>query len=222
MLSKLQLVFKSIDNIVVELENNKEILKKILEELSNVLNSTVLFVNDEYYDIKLNMELKSINKVETNIKVDNINIKDYNCMVFPISTSYKRLGTILVYAKDYKFTKEDIFVVEAVNIILTLITKQINKEEEKELETAKSAINTLSYSELESVLYVFDEIDGKEGLLIASKVADKAGVTRSIIGNGIRKLESAGVIEARSLGMKGTFIKVLNSKIIHEINKIRL
>ena len=32
-------------------------------------------------------------------------------------------------------------------------------------------------------------------------------------------LESAGVIESRSLGMKGTYIKVLNSKFLDELEK---
>ena len=55
-------------------------------------------------------------------------------------------------------------------------------------------------------------MNGKEGLLVASKIADRVGITRSVIVNALRKLESAGVIESRSLGMKGTFIKVLNDK----------
>jgi transcriptional pleiotropic repressor len=37
----------------------------------------------------------------------------------------------------------------------------------------------------------------------------------------LRKLESAGVIESRSLGMKGTFIKVLNDKFLEELEKVR-
>ena len=47
------------------------------------------------------------------------------------------------------------------------------------------------------------------GLVVASQVADKVGVTRSVIVSALRKLESAGVIESRSLGMKGTRIKIL-------------
>ncbi len=40
-------------------------------------------------------------------------------------------------------------------------------------------------------------------VIVASKVADRVGITRSVIVNALRKLESAGVIESRSLGMKG-------------------
>jgi len=53
--------------------------------------------------------------------------------------------------------------------------------------------------------------------LVARKLADKVGITRSVIVNALRKFESAGVIESRSSGMKGTYIKVLNDYIYQEI-----
>ncbi|HAA09999.1 MAG TPA: GTP-sensing pleiotropic transcriptional regulator CodY, partial [Syntrophomonas sp.] len=34
-----------------------------------------------------------------------------------------------------------------------------------------------------------------------------------------RKFESAGVIESRSLGMKGTYIKVLNDYLFEELKR---
>ena len=81
-------------------------------------------------------------------------------------------------------------------------------------------INSLSYSEKkEAIEHIFEELGGTEGLLIASKVADRVGITRSVIVNALRKLESAGVIESRSLGMKGTFIKVKKEKILRWIRK---
>ena len=61
-----------------------------------------------------------------------------------------------------------------------------------------------------------------EGLLVASKVADRSGITRSVIVNALRKLESAGVIESRSLGMKGTYIKIVNSKFREELAKVSM
>ena len=64
---------------------------------------------------------------------------------------------------------------------------------------------------------IFNELDGMQGVLVASKIADRVGITRSVIVNALRKLESAGVIESRSLGMKGTFIKILNEKLIDEL-----
>ena len=37
----------------------------------------------------------------------------------------------------------------------------------------------------------------------------------------LRKFESAGVIESRSSGMKGTYIKVLNEVIFDELEEIK-
>ncbi|MNC72509.1 GTP-sensing transcriptional pleiotropic repressor CodY [compost metagenome] len=67
--------------------------------------------------------------------------------------------------------------------------------------------------------HIFEELKSKEGLLVASKIADRVGITRSVIVNALRKLESAGVIETRSLGMKGTYIKILNDQLVQELEK---
>ena len=95
------------------------------------------------------------------------------------------------------------------------------EEEARKKAVVQLAIGTLSYSELEAVEHIFDELNGNEGLLVASKIADKVGITRSVIVNALRKFESAGVIESRSLGMKGTYIRILNGKLIEELKKIK-
>ena len=41
------------------------------------------------------------------------------------------------------------------------------------------------------------------------------------IGNALRKFESAGVIESRSSGMKGTYIKVVNDLVYEELDRIK-
>ena len=53
--------------------------------------------------------------------------------------------------------------------------------------------------------------------MVVAGVADRVGVTRSVIVNALRKLESAGIIESRSLGMKGTFIKVLSPLFLEDL-----
>ncbi len=96
-----------------------------------------------------------------------------------------------------------------------------NAEENRKIQVVKSAFNTLSFSELEAIIHIFDELDGDEGILVASKIADRVGITRSVIVNALRKFESAGVIESRSSGMKGTYIKVLNEVIFDELEEIK-
>jgi transcriptional pleiotropic repressor len=57
---------------------------------------------------------------------------------------------------------------------------------------------------------------------VASKIADRVGITRSVIVNALRKFESAGIIESRSSGMKGTYIKVLNDYIFEELEELKV
>ena len=94
-------------------------------------------------------------------------------------------------------------------------------EEARMVHVVKAAFSTLSFSELEAIIHIFDELDGDEGILVASKIADRVGITRSVIVNALRKFESAGVIESRSSGMKGTYIKVLNDVIFDELEELK-
>ncbi len=80
---------------------------------------------------------------------------------------------------------------------------------------------TADKEENEAFFHIFDELYGDEGILVASKIADRVGITRSVIVNALRKFESAGVIESRSSGMKGTYIKVLNEVIFDELEEIK-
>jgi transcriptional pleiotropic repressor len=94
-------------------------------------------------------------------------------------------------------------------------------EENRKIQIVKSAISTLSFSELEAIQHIFNELRGNEGILVASKIADRVGITRSVIVNALRKFESAGVIESRSSGMKGTYIKVLNDVVFDELKNLQ-
>lgn len=45
-----------------------------------------------------------------------------------------------------------------------------NVEENRKVQVVKSAFNTLSFSELEAIIHIFDELNGDEGILVASKL----------------------------------------------------
>lgn len=145
--------------------------------------------------------------------------------VVPISGGGQRLGTLILARLDNRFGDDDLILAE---YGATVVGMEILHEKQEEIEhearskaVVQMAISSLSYSELEAVEHIFQELDGNEGLLVASKIADRVGITRSVIVNALRKLESAGVIESRSLGMKGTYIKVLNDKFLLELDKLK-
>jgi len=145
--------------------------------------------------------------------------------IVPIIGGGERLGTLILGRLTDSFNDDDLILAEYGATVVGMEILQ-GKAEEIELEArskavVQMAISSLSFSELEAIDHIFEELNGTEGLLVASKIADRVGITRSVIVNALRKLESAGVIESRSLGMKGTYIKVLNEKFLVELEKIR-
>ncbi|MGP1569690.1 MAG: GTP-sensing pleiotropic transcriptional regulator CodY [Eubacteriales bacterium] len=156
----------------------------------------------------------------------NSQLSDGVYMIIPIFGGGRRLGTLLTFRKEIEYDTEDVILGEASSTIIGLEILRIrtarNEEEERLKNTVQLSIGTLSYSEIEAVKRIFENLEGEEGLLIASKIADKAGITRSVIVNALRKLQSAGLIETRSLGMKGTHIRILNPKFTEELDKLRM
>ncbi len=144
--------------------------------------------------------------------------------IVPIVGAGSRLGTLVLAKFNKHFTDEDLVLGEygATVVGMEILRARADKvEEETRKRTAvKIALGTLSYSELDAVQHIFDQLDGEEGLLVASKIADRVGITRSVIVNALRKFESAGVIESKSLGMKGTYIRVLNEYLLEELERI--
>lgn len=143
--------------------------------------------------------------------------------VIPIIGGGKRLGTLLLARFADEFKPEDLVLAEygATVVGMEILRARAEKIEEEARNKAivQLAIGTLSYSEMEAVEHIFEELSADEGLLVASKIADQLGITRSVIVNALRKFESAGVIESRSLGMKGTYIKVKNPYLLEQLSK---
>ncbi len=184
---------------------------------------------DFYNDKLLNCSETKANLLNKGICVFKDN---YPCLldnkistIVPIIGNRERLGSLLLARFSEEFNDDDLVIAEHSAAIVGLEILR-SKQDQIEVEARNKAvvqlaIGTLSYSELEAVEHIFNELDGDEGLLVASKIADKVGITRSVIVNALRKFESAGVIESRSLGMKGTHIKILNDKLLDELNKIK-
>lgn len=179
-----------------------------------------------------NEELLKFTETKYNITGDELldifkyDIESYNKLVtiVPINGSGQRLGTMVLARHKKIYDDEDLVLAEYSATVVGMEILRAKSEEIEEEARKKAivqmAIGTLSYSELEAVEHIFQELDGQEGLLVASKIADRVGITRSVIVNALRKFESAGVIESRSLGMKGTHIKILNDKLLDELNNL--
>ncbi len=193
------------------------------------INELIMDLVGGHIDSDLNERLLSILSTKENVNLSTLGfekegIESYVAIITPIDIAGERLGTLFLYRRDRQFTIDDIILSEYGTTVVGLeMMRSVNEESEEEnrkVAIVKSAIGTLSFSELEAIRHIFAELDGSEGILVASKIADRVGITRSVIVNALRKFESAGVIESRSSGMKGTYIKVLNDVVFDELNKL--
>lgn len=181
-------------------------------------------------DHMLNERLLSVLSTKENVNLATLGfegdcVDKYQALVTPVDISGKRLGTLFLYKSEGMYSIDDIILSEygtaVVGLEMMRSVNEENAEEARRQQVVRSAISTLSFSELEAIVHIFEELKGSEGILVASKIADRVGITRSVIVNALRKFESAGVIESRSSGMKGTYIKVLNDVIFDEIRKLK-
>ena len=183
-----------------------------------------------FIDEMLNERLLSILSTKENVNLatlgfDEENVNRYQAIISPIDIAGSRLGTVFIYKEEKGFDIDDIILSEygttVVGLEMMRSVNEENAEENRKISIVKSAISTLSFSELEAIIHIFEELNGNEGVLVASKIADRVGITRSVIGNALRKFESAGVIESRSSGMKGTYIKVINDVVFAELEEVK-
>ncbi|MEI3597113.1 MULTISPECIES: GTP-sensing pleiotropic transcriptional regulator CodY [unclassified Oceanobacillus] len=207
--------------VAVSQEIENERMKQMLEERRFPEDYTQGLYN--VYETTANLD---INSPQTVFPEENKELfKDGLTTIVPILGGGERLGTLILGRVENAFNDDDLLLAE---YGATVVGMEILQEKSEEIEmearskaVVQMAISSLSYSELEAIDHIFEELNGNEGLLVASKIADRVGITRSVIVNALRKLESAGVIESRSLGMKGTYIKVLNDKFLVELEKLR-
>ena len=197
-----------------------------VEEITELIEDKV----GSHVDPLLNDRFLSVLSTKENVNLQTLgferdDIQQYCAIINPIDIAGERLGTVFMYRKERQYDIEDIIVSEygttVVGLEMMRSVNEENAEEARKVHVVKAAFSTLSFSELEAIIHIFDELDGDEGILVASKIADRVGITRSVIVNALRKFESAGVIESRSSGMKGTYIKVLNDVIFDELEELK-
>ncbi|MDR1159632.1 MAG: GTP-sensing pleiotropic transcriptional regulator CodY [Syntrophomonadaceae bacterium] len=203
--------------------------------IENIICESIVELGNhtECFPESFNREFMDMNETQINLRLEEgrkciFNPSGFKCNCFhrlwattPIFGGARRIGTIIFMRELKEFNEEDIVLMEygaivIANEIMRMRTERVEDEERKKA-SVQIAFSTLSYSERDALEHVIKGLGGFEGLLVASRIADKAGITRSVIVSALRKLESAGVIESRSLGMKGTYIKVLNEFLFDEI-----
>lgn len=248
MAQKLLLNMRKINRLLQRVGTDVLSIEEVCTVLGDVVEGNVMIIDQDGIILGMNNDFgvnplikdgefcknaKDLISATLDVK-ENISVREFlmddtipasiKATLVPVLSSVKKLGTVIILNNEKETTVKDLIVIEYISTIVGIemnaIIKEKKEKEERVLATVKSAISTLSYSEMTAISSIFEHLAGEEGLLVASKIADEVGITRSVIVNALRKLESAGVIESRSLGMKGTYIKVTNPYLIDEIKKV--
>lgn len=236
--SSSKVVFNDICNVLCEiLSSNVLVISKKGKVLGVGAASGVDSINEliaekvgGFIDAMLNERMLAVLSTKENVNLETLgfestDVRKFQAIITPIEIAGERLGTLFIYKCDQQYDIDDIILCEYGTTVVGLeMLRAVNEEsaeESRKLSVVRSAVSTLSFSELEAITHIFDELGGMEGILVASKIADRVGITRSVIVNALRKFESAGVIESRYSGMKGTYIKVLNDAVFDEIQKLK-
>lgn len=233
-------IFENFVNKICEMLNADILILdtdgEIIYEKNNVFDTLTIenqLSGKKYIEPQILKQLESIDTPKINITLDNLyttkfdrnSLKNLYGLFLPMYMECKKIATIIIYKKDDMFEQDIDILSTYINSVLSILiyNYKTNKtiQDEAQKQNIKTCMATLSYSELEATLNIFEQIKDNEGLVIASKIADKAGITRSVIVNALRKFEGAQIIETRSLGMKGTYIKVLNKYLLEELVKYK-
>ena len=178
---------------------------------------------------RLNDRFLSVLSTKENVNLETLGLDEYEAegltaMIAPIMVDGDRLGTFFLYREEKTYRIDDIVLCEYCNMIIGLVmTTSLmaeSGEETNKREAISSAIRTLSELEQRSVAAVIHSIGGMSGQVITSKLAAEYHVTRSVMVNALRKLESARLIRTQSAGVKGTKIEVLNDIAYDEFERI--
>ena len=216
-------LLNGIANVAQQATNSNAVLMnsngRIVAGLNNVPKNMKSEKDDNWFiDKKMFGQISKVKEMKSNINLEGF--ENYTSAVLPVQN-----GGSLCLFKEGKFSDNELMSAElcANNIALVMQQEKYENEEneKRELKIAQDVLNSLSFTEIDVVAEVFEYIKNGEGFVVASKIADKNGYARSVTVNALRKLESAGVVQTRSLGVKGTYIKVINTKLCTEIKKFK-
>ena len=164
--------------------------------------------------------VKPLAAYKINQKVTGIKIID-DCQAAVVCMTMGKGPDILkeAYTKNKELDKAYMMDCIANELLMKMYVEFNNMYARFHRRYVKSAFSSLSQTEKDAVTCVINELKGSgEGVIILSRLSEKVGITRSVIVNALRKMESADVIVTKSSGVKGTYIKVLNDSLYEEMN----
>ena len=154
-----------------------------------------------------------------NLPLESCIFKGENCCqpetvmtIVPVRNVRTTAGYLLLTKTKKHFSDDEILLAQTASLIACIYFYENQQMDgdmgDRDRVNAQMVLDSLSFSELKAISNVFKDLNGMEGFLVASKIADRIGISRSVIVNAMRKLESAGIVDSWSLGINGTYIKI--------------
>ena len=125
-----------------------------------------------HIDEMLNERLLSVLSTKENVNLETLgfssdSVNGYQAIITPIDIAGERLGTLFLYKQNETYSIDDIILSEygtaVVGLEMLRSVNEENAEETRKEHIVQSAISTLSFSELEAIIHIFDEIKWSRG-----------------------------------------------------------
>lgn len=202
------------DGTLIGVHNEESILQ--IEALKMLQTGDVL-------DADINERFLAVLSTKENVNLGMIGFQHdgldlYDAIIVPIGIAGERLGTFFAYRIRNTYEIDDIILCEYIATIAAMEllhdVYEAGTYDDHNEKLVYTVLRSLSSSERRAAKCVFEELAKTKGVLVTSRVAEKYGITRSVIVNAIKKLNGAGVIRSRSMGVKGTAIQIENEYLL--------
>jgi transcriptional pleiotropic repressor len=141
--------------------------------------------------------------------------------VVPIPGAGRRQGSLVLTRAAPGVSGADLVLAEnaATMAGLEIVRRSMGDQREAEHRriVLRAAVDALSPAEREAVRRLMPALAAGPTVVVTARAARRTGCTRSVLVNALHKLKSAGVIELKSHGMKGTYVRVVNGDIIERL-----
>lgn len=148
----------------------------------------------------------------------------YYSMV-PVFCNFQKRAGILLIRYGGAFGTDEEVLCEYTSAIVSLEFVRAETERIRrqgvQMARAQLAVDALSFSELvaaNAALAALPQESG-EGTVMLNTVSGQTYVTHSTVSGALKKLETAGVIKTKSMGVKGKYIRMSNPYLLEEIAK---
>jgi len=182
-------------------------------------------------DAKLSKRFLEVLSTKENVNLEMLGIPkeetgELQALIAPVYIAGERLGTLFLYRRLQMYGIEDIILTEYSTTVVGLEMMHSVAEEtddaNRKQQVVVSVMNILSPLETKAAKFVIRYLDSGEGTIVTSRLAKEVGITRTVIVNALKKMESAGLLETKSYGVKGTHIKVLNDILFTEFENVKI